>query len=35
MTLEPEGTFNATPKPKPSISDVMAKLDSIERKLAS
>jgi uncharacterized membrane protein YcaP (DUF421 family) len=35
VTLEPEGTFNATPKPKASISDVMAKLDSIERKLSS
>jgi uncharacterized membrane protein YcaP (DUF421 family) len=35
VTLEPEGTFNATPKPRASISDVMEKLDSIERKLAS
>lgn len=35
VTLEPEGTFNATPKQKASISDVMEKLDSIERKLAS
>ena len=35
VTLEPEGTFNATPKPRASISDVMEKLDAIERKLAS
>ena len=35
VTLEPEGTFNATPKPKPSLDDVMQKLDAIERKLAS
>ena len=35
MTLEPEGTFNATPKPRASLSDVMEKLDAIERKLAS
>ena len=34
VTLEPEGTFNATPKPRASISDVMEKLDSIEHKLA-
>jgi uncharacterized membrane protein YcaP (DUF421 family) len=35
VTLEPEGTFNATPKPRASLSDVMEKLDAIERKLAS
>jgi uncharacterized membrane protein YcaP (DUF421 family) len=35
VTLEPEGTFNATPKPMPSLNDVMRKLDAIERKLAS
>ena len=35
VTLEPEGTFNATPRPKPSLDDVMRKLDEIERKLAS
>jgi uncharacterized membrane protein YcaP (DUF421 family) len=35
VTLEPEGTFNATPTPKPSLNDVMEKLDAIERKLAS
>ena len=34
VTLEPEGTFNATPKPKPSLADVMRKLDEIEAKLA-
>ena len=35
VTLEPEGTFNATPKPKPSLADVMRKLESIEATLAS
>ena len=35
VTLEPEGTFNATPKPRPSLSDVMRKLNEIETKLAS
>jgi uncharacterized membrane protein YcaP (DUF421 family) len=30
VVLEPEGTFNATPKPKPSLADVMRKLDRIE-----
>ncbi len=34
VTLEPEGTFNATPKPKPSLDDVMQKLDAIESRLA-
>jgi uncharacterized membrane protein YcaP (DUF421 family) len=34
VTLEPEGIFNATPKPKPTIEDVMRKLDEIELKLA-
>jgi uncharacterized membrane protein YcaP (DUF421 family) len=33
VELEPEGTFNATPKPKPKLEDVMRKLDAIERKL--
>jgi uncharacterized membrane protein YcaP (DUF421 family) len=33
VTLEPEGVFNATPKPKPTLADVMAKLDAIESKL--
>jgi uncharacterized membrane protein YcaP (DUF421 family) len=33
VELEPEGTLNATPKPKPKLEDVMAKLDAIERKL--
>jgi uncharacterized membrane protein YcaP (DUF421 family) len=33
VTLEPEGTFNATPKPKPKLEDVMKKLEAIERKL--
>jgi len=35
VTLEPEGTFNATPRPKPSLDDVMAKLDAIERRLSA
>jgi len=35
VVLEPEGTFNATPKPKPSLSDVMRKLDRIEAALRS
>ncbi len=34
VTLEPEGIFNAQPKPKPTIEDVMRKLDEIEGKLA-
>ena len=34
VVLEPEGTFNATPKPKPSLADVMRKLDAIEARLA-
>jgi uncharacterized membrane protein YcaP (DUF421 family) len=33
VTLEPEGTFNATPKPKPSLDDVMRKLSAIESAL--
>jgi uncharacterized membrane protein YcaP (DUF421 family) len=35
VTLEPEGVFNATPKPKATLDDVMKKLDEIERKLAA
>jgi uncharacterized membrane protein YcaP (DUF421 family) len=35
VTLEPEGVFNATPKPTPTIHDVMRKLDAIEQKLTS
>ena len=35
VTLEPEGIFNATPKPRPSLDDVMRKLNEIEAKLAS
>jgi uncharacterized membrane protein YcaP (DUF421 family) len=34
VTLEPEGTFNAVPKPKPGIEDVLRKLDELERKLS-
>jgi len=33
VTLEPEGTFNATPKPKPSLDDLMRKLNAIEAAL--
>jgi uncharacterized membrane protein YcaP (DUF421 family) len=33
VQLEPEGTLDATPKPKPSLDDVMAKLGEIERRL--
>ena len=33
VELEPEGTFDATPRPKPSLDDVMRKLESIEARL--
>jgi uncharacterized membrane protein YcaP (DUF421 family) len=33
VTLEPEGFFNAKPKPRPSLDDVLQKLDEIERRL--
>lgn len=33
VQLEPEGTFNAMPKPKPSLDDVMRKLSAIEAAL--
>ena len=33
VVLEPEGTFNATPKPKPTLTDVMQRLDAIEARL--
>ena len=32
-TLEPEGTLSVKAKPQPSIADVLARLDRIERKL--
>jgi uncharacterized membrane protein YcaP (DUF421 family) len=35
VTLEPEGIFNATPKPRPTLSDVMRRLDEIEAKLVA
>jgi uncharacterized membrane protein YcaP (DUF421 family) len=35
VTVEPEGIFNATPKPKASLDDVLRKLDEIERRLPS
>lgn len=34
VVLEPEGTFNATPKPKPTLGDVMRKLEAIESRLS-
>ena len=34
VDLEPEGTFDATPKPKPELAEVLAALERIERKLA-
>lgn len=34
IELEPEGFFNPTPRPKPTLDDVMAKLDAIESRLA-
>jgi uncharacterized membrane protein YcaP (DUF421 family) len=33
VALEPEGTFNATPKERPDIHDVMAALQRIEQRL--
>jgi uncharacterized membrane protein YcaP (DUF421 family) len=33
VDLTPDGTFDASPKPKPQIQDVMAALDRIEREL--
>ena len=35
VVLEPEGTFNATPKPKPTLGDVMRKLEAIEAKISA
>src|SRR5262245_65609727 len=35
VVLEPEGVFNATPRPKPSLDDVMQKLSAIESALQS
>jgi uncharacterized membrane protein YcaP (DUF421 family) len=34
VDLEPEGTFDAEPKPKPGLEDVLAALDRIEKRLA-
>ena len=34
VTLEPEGTLNATPKPQPKLRDIMRKLDEIELRLS-
>jgi uncharacterized membrane protein YcaP (DUF421 family) len=33
VELEPEGTFDATPRPKASLDDVMRKLETIEARL--
>ncbi len=33
VDLEPEGTFNPKPKPRPGIEDVLRRLDEIERRL--
>jgi uncharacterized membrane protein YcaP (DUF421 family) len=35
VVLEPEGTFNASPKPQPKLADIMKKLDAIEARLTS
>ena len=35
VELEPEGVFNATPKPQPKLADLMKKLDAIEAKLSA
>jgi uncharacterized membrane protein YcaP (DUF421 family) len=35
VALEPEGTFNVTPRPKPGIEDVLERLDRIERRLGA
>jgi uncharacterized membrane protein YcaP (DUF421 family) len=35
VRLEPEGTLNASPKQKPTIADVLRKLDELERKLSA
>ena len=35
VAIEPEGTINPTPKPKPSLDDVMRKLDALEAKLSA
>jgi uncharacterized membrane protein YcaP (DUF421 family) len=34
VTLEPEGVFDVTPKPRPTLDDVMRKLNEIEAKLS-
>jgi len=33
VELEPEGTFNATPKAKPTLADVLAAVERLERRL--
>lgn len=35
VLLEPEGVFNATPKPQPKLADVMRKLEAIEARLSA
>jgi uncharacterized membrane protein YcaP (DUF421 family) len=34
VVLEPEGVFNATPKPQPKLADLMKKLEAIEAQLS-
>jgi uncharacterized membrane protein YcaP (DUF421 family) len=33
VDLQPEGTFNATPKPKPDLADVLAAIQRLEQRL--
>lgn len=35
VDLEPEGTFDVTPKPRPDMQDILRKLDEIERRLGA
>jgi uncharacterized membrane protein YcaP (DUF421 family) len=35
VVLEPEGSLNATQKPQPTLSDVLAALERLEARLAS
>jgi uncharacterized membrane protein YcaP (DUF421 family) len=35
VALEPEGVFNATPKPQPKLADIMRKLEAIEARLSA
>jgi hypothetical protein len=33
VDLEPEGTLDPTPKPKPGVEDVLRRLDELEERL--